>query len=254
MPLDPVGRLCHDRPMAEPATRYAQTKKRLNPWVIALIALIHLGLFYLLVRALAPTAVSGVERSVVSAFTVTVSTPEEKPEPTEPEPEGAQGDPGREAVPDAVTAPEPERRMREDPPAPRASSTGTANTAGATDQGQGTGRSGTGEGTGSGEGGGGQGGGAATKPVLTRAITDASAFPVPPGGRQARIGQSVIVRLTVSSQGRATRCSIYRPSPFPETDAAVCRLALDQLRFEPARDASGNPVAATFHYQQRFFN
>jgi protein TonB len=224
MPLDPVGRLCHDRPMAEPATRYAQTKKRLNPWVIALIALIHLGLFYLLVRALAPTAVSGVERSVVSAFTVTVSTPEE------------------------------ERRMREDPPAPRASSTGTANTAGATDQGQGTGRSGTGEGTGSGEGGGGQGGGAATKPVLTRAITDASAFPVPPGGRQARIGQSVIVRLTVSAQGRATRCSIYRPSPFPETDAAVCRLALDQLRFEPARDASGNPVAATFHYQQRFFN
>ena len=154
MPLDPVGRLCHDRPMAEPATRYAQTKKRLNPWVIALIALIHLGLFYLLVRALAPTAVSGVERSVVSAFTVTVSTPEEEPEPTEPEPEGAQGDPGREAVPDAVTAPEPERRMREDPPAPRASSTGTANTAGATDQGQGTGRSGTGEGTGSGEGGG----------------------------------------------------------------------------------------------------
>lgn len=254
MPLDPVGRLCHDRPMAEPATRYAQTKKRLNPWVIALIALIHLGLFYLLVRALAPTAVAGVERSVVSAFTVTVSTPEEEPEPTEPEAEGAQGDPGREAVPDAVTAPEPERRMREDPPAPRASLTGTANTAGATDQGQGTGRSGSGEGTGSGEGGGGQGGGAATKPVLTRAITDASAFPVPPGGRQARIGQSVIVRLTVSPQGRATRCSIYRPSPFPETDAAVCRLALDQLRFEPARDASGNPVAATFHYQQRFFN
>lgn len=254
MPLDPVGRLCHDRVMAEPATRYAQTKKRLNPWVIALIALIHLGLFYLLVRALAPTAVAGVERSVVSAFTVTVSAPEEEPEPTEPEPEGAQGDPGREAVPDAVTAPEPERRMREDPPAPRAASTGTANTAGATDQGQGTGRSGSGEGTGSGEGGGGQGGGAATKPVLTRAITDASAFPVPPGGRQARIGQSVIVRLTVSPQGRATRCSIYRPSPFPETDAAVCRLALDQLRFEPARDASGNPVAATFHYQQRFFN
>ncbi len=34
MPLDPVGRLCHDRPMAEPATRYAQTKKRLNPCLV----------------------------------------------------------------------------------------------------------------------------------------------------------------------------------------------------------------------------
>ncbi|WP_156488830.1 MULTISPECIES: TonB family protein, partial [unclassified Erythrobacter] len=113
---------------------------------------------------------------------------------------------------------------------------------------------GTGEGTGSGDGGGGQGGGAATKPQLVRAITDASAFPVPPGGRAARIGQSVIVRLSVSAQGRATRCSIYRPSPFPETDATVCRLALEQLRFEPARDRAGNPVAAEFYYQQRFFN
>ncbi|MEP2546761.1 MAG: TonB family protein, partial [Qipengyuania citrea] len=104
------------------------------------------------------------------------------------------------------------------------------------------------------DGGGGQGGGAATKPQLVRAITDASAFPVPPGGRTARIGQSVIVRLSVSAQGRATRCSIYRPSPFPETDATVCRLALEQLRFEPARDRAGNPVAAEFYYQQRFFN
>ena len=238
--------------MAEPATRYAQTRKRLNPWVIALIAVIHLGLFYLLARALAPSAVDGVEQSVVSAFTVTVSAPEEPSEPPEPEPEGAQGDPGREAVPDAVTA--PPQPVRRDPPAPRASSTGTADTSGAAEEGAGTGRSGTGEGTGSGDGGGGQGGGAATKPQLVRAITDASAFPVPPGGRAARIGQSVIVRLSVSAQGRATRCSIYRPSPFPETDATVCRLALEQLRFEPARDRAGNPVAAEFYYQQRFFN
>ena len=105
--------------MAEPATRYAQTRKRLNPWVIALIAVIHLGLFYLLARALAPSAVDGVEQSVVSAFTVTVSAPEELSEPPEPEPEGAQGDPGREAVPDAVTA--PPQPVRRDPPAPRAS-------------------------------------------------------------------------------------------------------------------------------------
>ena len=114
--------------MAEPATRYAQTRKRLNPWVIALIAVIHLGLFYLLARALAPSAVTGVEQSVVSAFTVTVWAPEEPSEPPEPEPEGAQGDPGREAVPDAVTA--PPQPVRRDPPAPRASSTGTADTSG----------------------------------------------------------------------------------------------------------------------------
>jgi len=240
--------------MDQKAARYSQTKQQPNLWVVVLIALIHIALFYALVRALAPGAVASVERSVVSAFTVTVSVPDEEPEPTAPEPEGAQGDPGREAVPDAVTAPEPKRPIRKDPPAPRASSTGTADSAGATEQGQGTGRAGQGEGTGSGEGGGGQGGGAASKPVLVRAITDASAFPVPPGGRQARIGKSVIVRLSVSAAGRVTGCSIYRPSPFPETDAVVCQLAYEQIRFEPARDARGNPVAATFYYQQRFFN
>jgi protein TonB len=196
--------------------------------------------------------VGRVERSVVSAVAVTISAP--PAEPNEPEPEGAQGDPGREAVATPVAAPEQERPLRNDPPAPRAASTGSEVTAGATEAGDGTGRAGEGVGSGSGEGGLGQGGGVASKPVLTRAITDASAFPVPPGGRQARIGQSVIVRLAVSPQGRATRCSIYRPSPFPETDAAVCRLALEQLRFEPARDARGNPVAAVFYYEQRFFN
>ncbi len=240
--------------MRDPAPRYSTPGRRPNVGVILLIAVIHLGIFYVLVRSFAPTAVGQVERSVVAAFTVTVATPEEAPEPEESDPAGAQGDPGREAVPQPVTAPTPRTRLREDPPAPRAPSTGTADTSGAAESGQGTGAAGEGPGPGSGQVGAGQGGGAATKPVLTRAITDASAFPVPPGGRQARIGQSVIVRLTVSAEGRAIRCSIYRPSPFPETDEAVCRLALEQLRFEPARDAGGDPIEATFYYRQRFFN
>lgn len=173
----------------------------------------------------------------------------------EPQPdEGAQGDPGREVVPKPDTAPEPPIRIREDRPAPRASSTGTAETSGATNAGNGTGAAGSGTGTGAGRGGGGQGGVAATKPVLVRSITDARAFPPPPGGREARIGKSVIVRLSVSADGRVTGCSIHTPSPFPETDAAVCRLAMDQVRFEPARDANGNPVKSVFYYRQRFFN
>lgn len=241
--------------MSEAATSFSTTKKRVNPWVIALILLIHLGIFYVLLRTLAPSAVVGVERTVVSAFTVTVSAPEEETPVTEPEPdEGAQGDPGEEAVPQPVTAPTPRRQVREDQPVPRAASTGSANTSGATRSGDGTGAEGSGLGTGSGRGGTGQGGVAATKPVLTRSITDVSAFPIPPGGRQARIGQSVIVRLMVSAEGRVTSCSIYRASPFPETDAVVCRLAYDQIRFDPARDAQGNPVPAPFYYRQRFFN
>ena len=241
--------------MADETTRFSTTKQRPNPWVIVAIMLIHLGIFYVLLRSLAPSAVAGVERTVVSAFTVTVTAPEEETPVVEPEPdEGAQGDPGKEAVPQPVTAPTPKRPVRQDMPVPRASSTGTADTSGATRAGEGTGAAGSGEGTGAGRGGGGQGGVAATKPVLTQSITNSSAFPIPPGGREARIGKSVIVRLMVSAQGRVTSCTVHRPSPFPETDAKVCELSYQQIRFEPARDAQGNAVAAPFYYQQRFFN
>ena len=241
--------------MADQVSRFSSTKRRVNPWVIVAIVLIHLGIFYVLVRSLAPNAVASVERSVVSAFTVTVTVPPEEPPVVEPEPdEGAQGDPGEEAVPKPVTAPTPRRPLREDRPQPPASSTGTATTSGATQSGDGTGAAGSGSGTGAGRGGTGQGGSAATKPVLVQSITNVSAFPIPPGGREARIGKSVIVRLTVSAAGRVTACSIYRPSPFPETDAKVCELAYQQVRFEPARDANGNAVPAPFYYQQRFFN
>ena len=135
--------------MNEQITRYSQIRRKPNPWVIALIVLLHVAIFYLLIRSFAPSAVSQVEQKVVSAFTVTVTTPEPEPQPDEPEPAGAQGDPGREAVPQPVTAPDPPIRRPEAPPAPRASSTGTAETSGATDDGAGTGRAGEGDGTGS---------------------------------------------------------------------------------------------------------
>ena len=238
--------------------QFIAMRQRPNPWVILAIVLIHLAIFYVLVRSLAPSAVASVERQVVAVFDVSQPPPAPPPPPppveTQPD-EGAQGDPGREAVPRPVTAPQPPRVLREDRPAPRASSTGTANTSGATDSGSGTGAGGSGPGTGAGGSGGGQGGGVAvTEPRLLRDIRDAGAFPVPLGGREARIGKSVIVKLEISEQGRATACSIYRPSPFPETDAAVCRLAIEQTRFEPARDANGEAIAAPFYYRQRFFN
>ena len=79
-----------------------------------MIVLFHLLVLYGLARALAPESVASVERSVVSAFTVTVTTPEEEMPVVEPQPdEGAQGDPGEEAVPQPVTAPTPRRQVRE---------------------------------------------------------------------------------------------------------------------------------------------
>lgn len=246
--------------MSSEHSRYSATRGRPNGWVIAGVALIHVALFYGLIRALAPGAVQRVENSVVAAFSVTVTTPEETPPPppppeAEPEPdEGAQGEPGRDAVPAPIAALIPEIRLREDPPMPRATSTGTAPSSGAQQAGEGTGAAGSGQGTGSGRGGQGRGGIVATRPVkIAGDINAARDFPIPEGGRQARFGNSVTVAMTVGTDGRARDCRIVRPSPDPEADAIVCRLALERFVFRPATDEQGNPVPATYGWRQDWF-
>ena len=233
---------------------FSAQHKRPKWWMIVLIVLGHVLALYGLARAFAPDITASVEKTVVAAFTVTVTTPEDDVPVTEPEPdEGAQGDAGEKAVPKPVSAPKTKIPVKPTP-TPPTSADGDELNSGARDNGDGTGADGSGLGTGSGRDGTGTGGVAATKPVLVQSITNVRSFPIPPGGREARIGKSVIVKLIVSPQGRVTGCSIYQPSPFPETDAKVCELAYDQIRFEPARDRNGNPVAAPFLYRQRFFN
>lgn len=235
-------------------TGFSNRSRRPKPGLILLIVLLHVAALYGLARAFAPDMTASVERTVVSAFTVTVTTPEEDLPVTEPEPDqGAQGDPGQKATPKPVTAPPAKIPVRESP-MPRASSTGAANTSGARDQGDGTGAEGSGLGTGSGREGGGTGGAAVTKPVhISGSIDNARDYPVPPGGRNARRGTQVIVRVVVGVDGRASNCSVYRASPDPEADRITCQLVVDRLRFRPATDANGQPVAAPFYWRQRWF-
>ena len=233
-------------------------KRRRKPKVstVFLILLLHTAALYGLARALAPDMTERAQSAAVSAFTVTITAPpDDPPKQAKPEPdEGAAGPAREKAVPKPVTAPSPKLPAKQDIPFPKASSDGLDSASGAKDSGSGTGAAGDGLGTGSGREGGGTGGGIARKPELIATITDARAFPVPPGGRKARVGESVIVRLIVSAQGRPTNCRIYRASPFPQTDQAVCDLALQQVRFRPALDNNGDPVAAPFYYKQEFFN
>lgn len=231
--------------------------RRLSWPLIAGIVLLHLAALYGLARALAPDLTETVEREVVAAFTVTITAPPDPPPPPEnrPEPdEGAQGAPGKEAVARPVVAPPPRVPLKRDDPAPRAASTGTANQSGAAAAGDGTGAAGIGEGTGSGNSGSGRGGVAVTKPVhISGRIDNARDFPVPPGGREARRGTQVIVRVTVGTDGRARGCTVERPSPDPEADRITCRLVETRLGFRPATDANGNPVAAPFYWRQQWF-
>lgn len=234
-------------------TGFVATRRRPRWWLVALIVLAHGLALYGLVRVFAPDAVRSVERSVLSTFAVTVTAP--PPPAPEPRPdEGAAGAAGKKAVPRPITAPTPKIAVKRDAALPRAASTGAATTSGAQDSGAGTGASGSGEGTGSGRGGGGQGGVAVTRPVkIAGEISSAADFPVPPGGRQARFGTAVTVYMTVGTDGRASNCRVVRPSPDPEADAIVCRLAEQRFRFRPAMDSAGNPVPATYGWRQEWF-
>lgn len=218
------------------------------------VVLLQVGLVLGLIRAFAPDFAASAVNTVVSTFTVTITAPPPPPEPApSPEPAGASGEAGKKAVARETKAPKPKVDIAKTP-APRASSTGSANTSGATSQGSGTGAGGPGDGTGSGNGGAGSGGGLAAKAVhVSGQINNARDFPVPEGGREARVGKSVVLALTIGTDGRASACRIFRSSGFPDTDAVACRLAQDRLRFKPATNAAGDPVVSTFYWQQKFY-
>lgn len=239
------------------STSGAFTDRRRRPhWgTLAVVALFHLIVLVGLVRAFAPDFTASVIEEATSLVSVTVYTP--PPPETEPSPrravdEGAAAEEGPKATPREVVAP-PVPRPR-NTPAPRASSTGREDRSGASDQGAGTGAGGEGDGTGAGRGGSGQGGVAATAPsVRSGRIDSARDFPIPAGGRSVRDGTSVTVVFTVGVDGRAHDCSIARSGPDPATNALVCPLVVERIRFNPARDSSGNPVPARYGWRQDFF-
>ena len=124
---------------------FLRRKRRFRPGVIVLLVLFHIAAIYGLTRALAPDFTQAIERNVVETFTVTITAPPEEPEVPD---EGMQGDPGKEAVAQPVSAPSPRTPPERPRELPQAASTGDANTSGATADGEGTGAAGTGDGTG----------------------------------------------------------------------------------------------------------
>lgn len=222
--------------------------------IAALVVMLHVAAVLGLIRAFAPEFTARVADEVLSTFTVTVTTPPPSPKPPPPrapEKSAAAAEVGKKAVPREVAAPRP-RIVIAVQPAPPVAGKGADNAAGARDAGQGTGAGGQGSGTGSGEGGTGQGGGAVTKAVKIAGDIN-SARDYPRETRDARIGDSVTIALTVGSDGRVKRCRIHRPSRDPAADRITCRLASQRFRFRPARDAAGNPVESTYGWQQRWF-
>jgi protein TonB len=231
---------------------YASGQRRVRWLLVIALVLAHGAALYGLAKMLVPDMTAAATGQVIAAFSIAEPAPP-PPDRTESD-EGRQGAPGRMATSKPVAAPAPRVPIRREPPAPRAAATGIDTLAGAAEAGEGMGAAGSGEGNGSGTGGRGTGAGGPSKPVLlSGSIDNARDFPVPPGGRAARRGTQVIVRVTVDTDGRARQCAVYRPSPDAEANRITCQLVEARLRFRPATDAAGRPVPAPFYWRQQWF-
>lgn len=120
-------------------------------------------------------------------------------------------------------------------------------------RGPGTGAGGTGTGTGtgsgSGSGGGGNDGGVAFPPRLVTPDLRGRDF-----GRdlleQWPRGANVFLRLKVDNRGFVSECVVDRGTGVRAIDSSMCNLAHQRLRFRPAANRAGQPVAGWVGYRQ----
>ena len=149
------------------------------------------------------------------------------------------GEAGKKAEPTPIAAPKPKIELPPSSPVVAApvAGTGSAPSAGAAAAGTGTGAGGSGAGLG----GGGSGGQGFTPARRISKIPNREyrRFVAASGMRTGRVG----VTVKVNTDGRASDCRIVRSSGNPGADELMCRLTMQYVRFRPAMDPHGRPVA-----------
>jgi protein TonB len=229
---------------------------------IVLVAAIHAALLFVLLHMSGKIDLAD-PQSALKMFDVNAPEPPPPPPPPQQQQREQQkpeekegGSPANvrsQATP--VVAPKPEvEPQRPNPIAvTETPSQGAAPTQGAAAvRGPGTGAGGTGTGTGngSGSGSGGGDGGVADPPHLISPVLTGRDIPRDllqqwPGGTP------VFLRLRVNPQGYVSECNVLRGTGVAAIDNTMCNIAHDRLRFRPAVNRSGQPVAGWFGYAQR---
>lgn len=226
------------------------------------VGLIHLAAGYALIVGLGVRPMAGVEE-----LTRLIEVPLDRPPPAEPplpeerasdtmkpeNPEGAAAPPNKRDTPTQIVA--PPAVIPVPPPLPVAPVAGTGNAplAGAAPvPGPGTGAGGVGNGLGSGlsgagDGGGGGGGRSARARYVSGEIEPSD---YPRRAYAERMQGTTYVRFTVMPNGRVRNCAVTRSSGHRTLDAATCPLLERRLRYRPARDTAGRPVAEVVSGQQ----
>lgn len=211
---------------------------------------IHIIVIVSVIFSAREPAVRTIRNGNTAAYVVPLAPPPlPSPVPASP-PAGPEGASAKRAKPKPVVAP-PARIPNKAMAAAPAASTGDATRSGANSAGTGTGGGASGIGAGSGGSGDGWGAGGSRAVKIAGDITATRDYPA--RTRAARIGTSVIVVLTVGTDGRVQGCRILQPSPDAEADAITCRLARERFRFRPATDRAGHPIESEFGWRQRWF-
>jgi protein TonB len=139
-------------------------------------------------------------------------------------------------------APQPKLPVPSPIPAAKIAGTGSASSSGAATAGNGTGAGGNGKGPGGG------GTGDYSRFTPARLISNIPNFEY---GRLASTGLPsglVGVVILVNRDGGISNCRIARSSGDPSIDGLVCQLTTRYVRFAPARDPDGRPVAQDITY------
>lgn len=207
---------------------------------IAAVVAVHVALAFIILSGL---SVKMVSRAVEQLTTINITQPPPPP-PVEPLPRPAprpqaakkpQGAPAKKAEAAPVVAPQPKLPVPSSVPSAKVAGTGSAPTSGNAAAGNGTGAGGSGNGPG--------GGGDYSGFMPARRISK-----IP--DREYRVlaatglrSGSVGVTIRVNPDGSVSNCRIARSSGDGAIDALMCRLTLAYIRFDPARDRSGRPVA-----------
>ena len=233
--------------MAYRAADYPDRLKALGGVLVVHAALAAAILSGLNVHLAGPT----IER--LKTFDITEAPPPPPPPPPpSPTPDRARepaGAAGKKAEPTPVVAPQPRIVIPYQPPvtASPIAGTGSTATAGAATAGTGPGAGGSG----AGRGGGGAGDFSGYTPArMINKIPDREYRRIS-GGRIPR--GSATISFRVDPRGRMSNCRIVRSSGDPAVDSIVCDAASKYLRFSPARDPDGRPVAQDMAYTPRWY-
>ena len=202
---------------------------------VAGVVTVHVALAFVILSGL---NVRLVQHAVERLTTISIIQPPPPP-PPRPVPRAVkrpQGTPAKKAAPSPIIAPQPKLTTPSPVPAAKVAGTGAAATSGAALGGNGAGAGGRGSGPGG-------GGNDFSGYIPARRITR---IPDREYGQLASTGLragSVGVTIRVEPDGSVSNCRIARSSGNAYADGLMCQLTVRYIRFDPARDPSGRPIA-----------